>query len=314
MHPIRPPKLKPHDLIGILTPASPVADTAKIERGVRYLESLGYRTKVGGHVGNVHGYLAGTDEARAADIHAMFSDKEVKAIVCARGGYGTPRLLSLLNYRLIARNPKIFSGYSDVTALQFAFWKKCGLISFHGPMAAVEMANQIDPFTEEMFWRTITSGKKLGTIAFPQEPVPHALQRGSASGRLLGGNLSLIVGLLGTRFQPDFNNALLFIEEVTEEPYRVDRMMTHLRNASLYAKAAGMLLGQFTDCVPVDATKPSLTIDQILATEALLFGKPVLANLSFGHIPKKMTLPFGLHARMNSEKGTLEFLEPAVAD
>jgi muramoyltetrapeptide carboxypeptidase len=313
MKPIRPPKLNPNDLIGILTPASPVADSTRIERGVRYLESLGYRTKVAANVGKCHGYLAGTDEERADDVHAMFSDKEVKAIICARGGYGTPRLLSLLDYKLIGRNPKIFSGYSDITALQFAFWKQCGLISFHGPMAAVEMANQINPFTEEMFWRSITSARKLGVIAFPEEPVPQTLQHGKAGGRLLGGNLSLIVGLLGTKFQPDFSDALLFIEEITEEPYRVDRMMTHLRNASVYAKASGMLLGQFSDCVPADKTKPSLTTEEILANEARLFGKPVLANLPFGHVPQKMTLPFGIRSKLDADKGTLEFLESAVS-
>jgi muramoyltetrapeptide carboxypeptidase len=179
-------------------------------------------------------------------------------------------------------------------------------------MAGVEMANQIDPFTEEMFWRSVTSNKQFGAIPFPQEPVVQSLHKGNASGRLLGGNLSLIVAMLGTKYQPNFKNSLLFIEEITEEPYRVDRMMTHLRNASVYKKAAGMLLGQFTDCVPADKTKPSHTTEEILAHEAKLFAKPALANLPFGHVAKKMTLPFGVRARMDADNGTLEFLEPAV--
>jgi muramoyltetrapeptide carboxypeptidase len=179
-------------------------------------------------------------------------------------------------------------------------------------MLAVEMAGQIDPFTEELFWRCITSNKKLGMIPLPKEPLPQALHHGKAHGRLLGGNLSLIVGLLGTKCQPDFTDSLLFIEEVTEEPYRVDRMLTHLRNASVYTKSSGILFGQFTDCIPLDTTKPSLTTDEILAHEALLFGKPVLANLPFGHVPQKMTLPFGARATMDADAGSLHILEAAV--
>ncbi len=311
MKTIRPPKLNKHDLIGIVTPASPVADSSRIERGVRYLESLGYRTKIGVNVGKVRGYLAGTDEERVADLHAMFADKEVKAIICARGGYGTPRLLPLLNYRLIGRNPKIFSGFSDITALQFAFWKKCGLITFHGPMAGVEMSGEIDPFTEEMFWRTVTSTKKIGKIAFPEEPQVQSLHSGKARGRLLGGNLSLIVSILGTSYQPSFRNSLLFVEEIEEQPYRLDRMMMQIRNARLYKDINGMLLGQFTGC-EADTSKPSLTTSEVFQDVTSSFEKPVLANLPFGHVSKKVTLPFGLLARMDASKNSLEFLEPSV--
>ncbi len=312
MKPIQPPKLNKGDLIGIVTPASPVADATRIEKSVRYLESLGYRVQVGGNVGKVNGYLAGTDEERAADLHTMFADKKVKAIFCVRGGYGTPRLLSLLNYKLIARNPKIFVGYSDITALQLAFWKKCGLITFHGPMAGVEMANQIDPFTEEMFWRSVTSTKKLGTISLPDEPKVELLNKGKASGRLLGGNLSLIVSLFGTPYHPDYANSIIFIEEITEEPYRVDRMMMQLHNSPVFKKANGMLLGQFTDCVPADLTKPSLTTDEVLRDAALKFAKPTLTNLPFGHISKKITLPVGLRVRLDATNKTIKFLEAAA--
>jgi muramoyltetrapeptide carboxypeptidase len=309
---IRPKKLNSGDLVGIVTPASPVADTARIEKGTRYLESLGYRVKVGENVGKVNGYLAGTDEQRAADLHDMFADKKVKAIICLRGGYGTPRLLSLLNYNLIGRHPKIFVGYSDITALQLALWRKCRLITFHGPMAGVEMANQIDPFTEEMFWRCVTSTKKLDGITIPEEPKPEWLNKGKARGCLLGGNLSLIVSLLGTRYAPDFANSILFIEEITEEPYRVDRMMMQLQNAGLYKKTNAMLLGQFTDCVPADTTKPSLTTNEVLQTAAVAFAKPTLANLPFGHVPKKLTLPLGIQVKIDAAAHAISFLEPAV--
>lgn len=312
MQAVRPPKLNKGDLIGIVTPASPVADSSRIDRGVRYLESLGYRIKVGENVGKVHGYLAGTDKERVADLHAMFADKEVKAIICVRGGYGTPRILSLLNYRLIARNPKILSGFSDITALQFALWKKSGLITFHGPMTGVEMAAEIDPYTEEMFWQSVTSTKKIGRLAFPEEPEVCTLHKGKATGRLLGGNLSLIVSILGTSYQPRFTDSILFVEEVEEQPYRVDRMMMQIRNALLFSDIQGMLLGQFTDCVAPDPSKPSLTIEEVFQDVAQTFAKPILANLPFGHVSKKLTLPFGVLARMDAAKHSLEFLEAAV--
>ncbi len=313
MTPIRPPKLKRGDLIGIITPASPVADSTRIENGIRYLQSLGYTTKVGENVGKTLGYLAGTDEERVADIHSMFADKEVKAIICLRGGYGTPRLLSLLNYRLIARNPKILVGYSDITALQCALWRKCGLVTFHGPMAAVEMANQIDPFTEEHFWRLLTSTKKGGTLPFPTDLPAQTSGTGKVRGRLIGGNLALLLSVLGTPYQPSFDDALLFLEDVEEAPYRVDRMMSQLQNAGIYTKVRGLLFGQFTDCVPTDLTKPSLTTEQVLADATEKFAGPTLANLPFGHVPRKLTLPFGTLAGMNIAKEELTLLEPAVS-
>jgi muramoyltetrapeptide carboxypeptidase len=307
---LRPPKLKHGDLIGVVAPASPASEPSKIERGVRYLETLGYRVKLGNHITQVNGYLAGEDQERVSDLHEMFSDKKVKAIVCLRGGYGTPRLLSLINYHLIARNPKVFVGFSDITALQLAFWKRCRLITFHGPMLAVEMANTMDPLTEDLFWRSVTSPKAGGVLSLPGEPV--TLFKGKTSGRLLGGNLSLVVSLLGTRYQPDFRGSILFIEDSDEEPYRIDRMLTQLRNASVLSRTKAILAGQFTDCLPKDLTKPSLTLEQILDEVARASSKPFLSNLAFGHIARKITLPVGLNVRVDADARTIEYLEPAV--
>ncbi len=309
--PLKPRKLKRGDLIGIVSPASPVADATRVEKGVRYLESLGYRVKVGRNVGKTFGYLAGTDAERAADLHEMFADPDVKAIVCVRGGYGTPRLLALLNYRLIARHPKIFVGFSDVTALQLAIWKKCRLITFHGPMAGVEMANAMDPFTEEMFWRCLTSEKKLNAVPLPEKPQVLS-PAAAATGRLLGGNLSLVLSLLGTPYQPDFTGALLFLEEVAEEPYRIDRMLTQLRNASVMSKVSGILFGRFTDCVPSDRTKPSFSVEEVLREVVQALPIPVLAEVPFGHVPTKLTLPVGVRARIAPSDASLAFLEGAV--
>ena len=159
MNVLVPQRLKKGDLIGIICPAGPVLDLSRLERGVRYLEGLGYRTMVGRNALRRLGYLAGTDEERAEDIHAMFTDRKVRGIFCARGGFGTPRLLSLIDYRLIAKNPKILVGYSDITALALAIWKKCRLVTYHGPMLAVDMAVDVNAFAEESLWRILTSPK-----------------------------------------------------------------------------------------------------------------------------------------------------------
>ena len=311
MEVIKPRALRPGDLIGLVSPASPIADTSRIDRAIRYLESLGYRVRTGDHSTDSHGYLAGTDRDRAADLHAMFADRAVRAIFCIRGGYGAPRLLPYLNYRLIRNNPKIFSGYSDITALALALWRKAGLVTFHGPMAGVDLAGAPDPFTEEMFWGMLTSRTKRGAITLPGTP-PAGLAPGRASGRLLGGNLALVVSLLGTPFMPDLRSAVLFLEDITEEPYRIDRMLTQLRNAGILRRSAAVLTGQFTDCVPQDTSKPSLTLEEILAETAALSGRPFLAGLPFGHESPKMTLPVGLRVRIDADAGRLEFLEAAV--
>jgi muramoyltetrapeptide carboxypeptidase len=309
---LKPPRLNKGELIGIIAPASPVADASRIERGVTYLERLGYRVIVGGSVGKQHGYLAGKDEERVADLHAMFRDRRVKAVICVRGGYGTPRLLRLLDYRLIKRNPKIFAGFSDITALQLAFWVKCGLITFHAPMLATDMADPMDSFTEETFWRLVSSNRRIGPVSFPEPAQAQVLYPGTFSGRLLGGNLSILVSLLGTPYQPSLSHSALFLEEVGEEPYRVDRMLTHLQNASLLSGCRGIIFGQCTDCVPKDPGRPSLSIDEVLAEFARSFKKPVISHLPFGHVRTKLTLPIGARVRVNTERRYMEILEAAV--
>jgi len=309
---IRPLRLKRGDVIGVVSPASTIADPTKIDRGVRYLETLGYRVKLGKYLLKTVGYLAGTDEERVEDLHAMFHDRRVKAILCVRGGYGTPRILHLLDYRLITRNPKIFVGFSDITALQLAIWRKCRLVTFHGPMLGVDFADQIDPFTEDLFWRSITSTVRLGSVEFTEGFQPNSLFAGTATGRLLGGNLALIVSVLGTAYQPNFTGSIFFMEDVGEEPYRVDRMLMQLRHARVLTSVRGILAGQFTDCAPKDPSQPSLSMEEVFNETAKVVGKPFLANLSFGHVEKKMTLPMGLRVRMDAGARELVFLEAAV--
>lgn len=312
MRPVKPPRLRKKDVIGIVSPASPISDVSKIERGVRYLESLGYRVVVGKHATNVRGYLAGTDDERVSDLHAMFNDKAVRAIICVRGGYGTPRLLPLLNYKMIARAPKILVGFSDITALHLALYKRTGLITFHGPMLGVDMAGRMERFTEEMFWRVLTSARKFGPLPVFQEAL-RSLWKGSAKGTLLGGNLSLLVSMMGTPYLPGFAGSVAFLEEVNEEPYRVDRMLQHLRNASVLTRTRAVLAGQFRDCVPKEPGTPSLTVDELLEETARDLRKPFLANLPFGHEKRKLTLPIGIMCRVDSVSKSVELMEGAVS-
>ena len=288
-------------------------DNSRIERGVRYLEGLGYRTKVGKHALHSAGYLAGTDEERTADVHAMFADRNVKAIFCARGGYGTPRLLSRINYGLVAKNPKILLGYSDITALALALWKKCRLVTYHGPMIAADTTPDADPATEESLWRILTSSERGATLAEADANSPQARFPGSATGRLLGGNLSLLVSLLGTPYVPDFRTGLLFLEEIGEEPYRVDRMLTQMENAGIFLRARGIAMGQFTDCGPRSGASPTMTVGEIMTGVARGARKPFLAGFPIGHEKRTVTVPLGIRARLDADTGVLRLLEPATS-
>lgn len=310
---LRPPPLCPGDLIGVVAPASPVADPARVEIGVRYLEKNGYRVKVGTHAGSVYGYLAGTDQERAADLHAMAEDPEVRAIFCLRGGYGTTRLLPLLDFELFRRHPKVVAGFSDITALQLALWHRCRLVTFHGPMVAVDFGGSIDPLTEQSFWETLHGGSGPRTVMLGSAGAVKPLRQGRASGTLLGGNLSLLQALAGTPYMPDFSGAIIFIEEVDEEPYRVDRMLTQLEACGIFSRPGGVVAGQFSDCFPKDPKLPFLSIDALLAALADRSGVPFLTGCQFGHVTSKLTLPVGPQAILDTTDGTLTFPEPAVA-
>jgi muramoyltetrapeptide carboxypeptidase len=313
---LKPLRLKKRDVIGIVAPASPPTSDEKINKGIHYLEQLGYRVKVGAHAKRIHGYFAGTDQERASDINTMFADKQVRAIIAVRGGYGSPRLLEHIDYRLIKQNPKILVGYSDLTALQLAIFTKTKLLTFSGPMLAVEMFDKMNPFTEYFFWRILTSPHPFGNVSNPdKKPLKILLSHSKkvqVTGRLLGGNLSMIVSTMGTMFQPNFHHHILFFEEVGEEPYRIDRMLTQLKLAGILQAIRALLIGSLINCVPADKTKPSLDIGEILAELMGDLKIPVLSGLTYGHLPRKLTIPIGLNARIDSRSGTLEFLEGCV--
>lgn len=310
---IRPNRLKKRDLIGIISPSSSPDDLFKINKGVSYLESLGYNVKVGKNVGNYHGYLAGTDEERVKDIHEMFADKQIKAIICVRGGYGSPRLLDKIDYKLIANNPKIFVGYSDITALQMAFLEKTGLITFAGPMLAVDFHNSVSPYTEEMFWVLVTSNKKFGRIKLPGNEKTFAIVKGTTKGRAVGGNLATLVSLTGTQYMPDMKNKLLLLEETGEAPYRVDRMLNQLKLTGVFNKISGLILGAFNDCNEPDTEKKTLSLGEVIADYVDKLKVPVIYNFAHGHLQDNITIPFGASLRLNASRGIIEITEKVVS-
>lgn len=309
---VKPEKLEKGDLIGLVSPASLPADLSRINKGVSYLENMGYQVEVGKNVGSQRGYLAGTDEQRLEDLHDMFANKEVKAIFSVRGGYGSGRLLEKIDYDLIRKNPKIFVGYSDITALQMAFLKNTGLVTFAGPMVAVDFHDEVDPFAEEIFWSTLTSKNKIGKIKNPEDENFYILSHGRDEGMIIGGNLSILCSLMGTEYEPDYQDKILIIEEIGEVPFRVDRMFNQLRLAGVFKKVRGVILGRFVDCYESDDKKSSLSLNDVIADYFANLDIPVFYNIKHGHIRQNITIPFGLNVKLNTSRKFIEFTESAV--
>jgi muramoyltetrapeptide carboxypeptidase len=312
---IKPPKLKRGDLIGIVAPASPVFPEDKLEQAAHFLEHIGYRVTFGKYVRHHYGYLAGDDVQRASDINSMFANKKVNAIFCLRGGYGTPRILNRIDYKLIQKNPKILVGFSDITALSCAITAMTGLITFSGPMLVSDMIHP-SPFAQENLWRMLTSRYVFGEFYNHSDHYRIALKNGIAQGKLVGGNLSLLTALIGTPFLPDLKKSILFMEDIGEEPYRVDRMLSHFENAYHLQTIAGLAVAQFTDCED-EGDKPSLSIEEVITDYVTTLPKsaPVLANLSYGHIKHKLTLPIGAKAKLSviKKQAKFELIETVVS-
>ena len=312
MKTIKPPKLNKNELIGIISPASSPNDLDTIEKGVKYLENLGYSVKVGKNVGKKHGFLAGTDQERLSDLHNMFSDKNVKAIFSIRGGYGSGRLLDRINFNLIKKNPKIFVGYSDITALHMAIYQKTGLVTFAGPMVSSDFSGEINKFAEENFWKLITSNKKVGKLNNPGNEKFFILNSGRAEGKILGGNLALMNSLMGTKYLPSFKDSILLIEEIGEEPYRVDRLFNQLRLSNILKETNGVILGRFVDCYDNERSNNKIDLNEVIENYFTDLKKPVIYNFSHGHIKENLTIPFGLHCKLNASRCFVEITENAV--
>ncbi len=317
-HLIHPKALRPGDTVGLITPATYVADPDQLALAERTLRYFKLRVKMGRNVGKRAGYFGNPVSGRLDDFHAMFRDTEVRAVFCVRGGYGTAQLLDRIDYDLVRRNPKIFLGYSDITALHLAINKLARLVTFHGPVAL----SRFSLYTQNSFRQSLFQTAPIVELTNPAENdllrpahTLRAVRPGAASGRLIGGNLTLVSTTLGTPYEIDTRDAILFLEDVDEEPYRIDRMLTHLRLAGKFKNVRGIIFGECKDCRASDY-KPSLSNPYSLG-EVLdnAFGElkvPVLSGLAIGHTDDQLTLPLGVAATLDADKGTLTLRESGV--
>ncbi len=296
---LKPFKLKSKDVVGIFAPSSPIKNFSDLENGIKYLEKNGLRVEVGKCVYKRINYLAGGDIERANELNSMFENKNIKAIFAARGGYGVHRILDKLNYNVIKKNPKIVCGFSDITALQFALWKKCKLVSLSSPLV-VEFAKKMKGNVENYFWEILTS-TNLKNINY--EINAENIDEKQIDGILIGGNLTLISSLCGTKFFPNLKNAILFLEDVSEEIYRIDRMIQHLKHANVFNFTKAILLGNFFDC-KLNGKK---FLEKKLVKEFFLdFRKKTFWGLQHGHIQKNLPIPNGLDVHIFKNKLVLK--------
>ncbi len=311
---ILPSRLQPGDTIGLITPGSYISDES-LEKAVSNALKMGFKVKMGKHIRAQRGFNAGTDQQRLDDLHLMFSDDSVAGIWCARGGYGCSRLLPYIDYKLIGQNPKALIGYSDITALLNAIYQKTGLVGFHGPVAASELTE----YTEAQFRAVVMEGKAPHAIPLSEANLEkeegafrtYAVTEGKAKGVLIGGNLSLLAALAGTEYLPESQGKLVFMEDIGEKPYRIDRMLTQLRQAWNLERAAGIVMGIYADCQPKEGDL-SLSLEETIRDRTEGLGVPAIYGLSFGHIDDQCTLPVGIEAELDVEGRSLTLLEAAV--
>lgn len=298
-------RLNPGDTIGLISPSSPAKEN-EIELGIKFFKDKGFNVKVGKNIYNKIGYLAGSDLERAEDVMSMFLDSSVKMILCIRGGYGVIRTLPYLNFDIIKNNPKLFIGFSDITTYLNIFYNKCGFVTFHGPM----LNSNFDDITINHLLYTLTNGYIPYTITNPSAFPTTTNFDSSVTGILVGGNLSTICSTLGTDYEIDTNNKILFLEEVNEEPYSIDKMFTQLLLCNKLNCCKGIILGQFTKC-SLPHYERSLTLSEVISDRILSLNKPTIMNFMSGHGYPKLTLPIGANIRMNST-GSIDVLNGVV--
>lgn len=302
---IKPPRLKEGATLGLVAPASPIYDPAQFDEMLVTLEGLGYNLKLGEHVRDRNGYLAGKDEDRAQDLMDMFTDDSVDGILCVRGGWGCNRILPLLDFKVIKKNPKVFAGFSDITSLHMAILKKTGLITFHGPVGKSEW----NSFTLNSWNKVVKAGSEF-RYTIPEDDVNNfTITKGKATGKLLGGNLSVLVSLIGSEYLPDFKDAILYLEDVGEDVYRIDRMLTQLKLSGILDEINGFVFGKCTDC---DAGSNSLSLKEVFADHISLLDIPAFYGAMISHESKNVTLPVGVQAGISAEDKTIQLLETGV--
>ncbi len=304
---LRPGRLAKGSKVGLVAPASALSRSA-FEQTLENIQSLDFEVTYTDNLRVRSGFLSGTDEQRANDLHQMFMDDSVEGIICARGGYGSGRLLPLLDFDIIRANPKVLLGFSDITALHQAIYHNTGLITFHGPVGA----STFNDFTRDYLEDVCMKGKR---VKIKPDDVDIIFE-GSTAGKLIGGNLSLLASQVGTPYQPSYRDHILFIEEIGESTYRVDRMLTQLKQSKALDGVKGILLGYFTNCdaKPGDpGYETSLGLREVFVDQFESLNIPVMAGFPFGHEAHNITLPIGCMATMDTQKGKLQLTESAVS-
>lgn len=314
---VKPPRLKSGDKLALVTPGSYITEDG-LNESVKNLNDLGFDVTYNKDAILLQdGYFAGTDKQRAKDLMEKFEDKSVNGIVCTRGGYGCSRILPLLHYNLIRSNPKVLIGYSDVTALLYGVYQQAGLITFHGPVGT----STFNEFSVNNFNRVLTNPERTEVFSNSNSDADKntygvkTLVEGTGKGRLVGGNLSIMVSLIGTRYDVNYSKKLIFIEEVEEEPYRIDRMLTQLIESGKFKHASGIMMGIFKDCEVKKKDpgfKKSFSLMDVLMDRLSNLKIPVIYGMSFGHVNDKFTIPFGIRAELDTNHQTFTLLEKAV--
>ena len=296
---IKPRCLMPGDTVGIAAPAGPF-DPTKFMKGKAVLESMGFRTFFDEGIFQKHGFFAGTDVQRADQVNRLFADPAVHAVICARGGYGSMRILRFLDFKIIQNNPKIFVGFSDISVLLFILHARCSLVTFHGPVVTT-LANT-DEQTIAAMLRVMTADKIFDLK--PEKGI--ALKPGVCSGVVVGGNLTTLCHLAGTPYTPNFNGKILFLEDRGEAPYRIDRMLTQMKLAGCFEGLKGLFLGSFEACGKLD------DIFRIVQEVFNDVNIPILSGFEIGHARVNITIPIGLRATLDADRQILTFHEPAT--
>ena len=321
---IKPPALRDGDTVALITPATDVSDPGELATALAAISYLGLKPKLGRNVGKRLGYLGGTIEERLDDLHAAFRDPDVRGVFCIRGGYGCGQLLDRVDYRLIRSNPKIFLGFSDITALHLAIRKETGLVTFHGPVVLLHgNAAHFNEYTLRSYRKALFEKDAIGRLAnpVPENPLTNmhptrTIKHGTARGRLIGGNLTLICSLMGTPWELDTGDTIFFTEDAGEPPYRIDRMLTELRLAGKLAAAAGVVFGECASCVPGDYMpefSSTLSLGEVLGQIVGRLNVPSCTGLLIGHTESQLTLPLGVLATLDADKGELVIEESAVS-
>ncbi len=314
---IKPPRLASGDVVGLVEPAGFTDDKFDLEVVKATIEAMGLKPRPARHLVERYGYLAGKDEDRAADLNAMYADPQVKAVFAVRGGWGCARILPYLDFATIRANPKLLIGFSDITALHMAFAARAGFTTIHGPNAASSWPQfSWDAFRSIAFDGStplLTNPQPNEDRLVPQGGRVRTFGRGRARGRLLGGNLTVLTALMGTGWLPDFTGAILFLEDVGEAPYRIDRMLTQLSLAGVLRRVAGVVFGQCTSCGAAGPSYGGFTLSQVLEQHLGALGIPAFQGAAIGHVAKQFSLPLGVRAEIDADAGSIRLLEAGVS-